>query len=85
MIHKEFETKNKIYATNHKYITRGGSNCFPTSWVKLQMWREKKTLGLETPKPKCELPGQIQGDLSSPRRVERENGLGSWSGWVRRG
>ena len=77
MIHEEIEVKNKIYATNHKYITRRGSNCFPTSWVKLQMCRKCKTLGHEAPKPKCLISTKNHGKPDSNLRVERENGLGS--------
>ena len=84
IIFQEIEAKNEICSTNHKYITRGGSKCFPTSWVKLQMCRKCKTLGYEAPKPKCLISTKNHGKPDSNWRVERENGLGSWSGWVRR-
>ena len=62
---QEIKAKNKICTTNHKYITRGGSNCFPTSWVKLQMCRKCKTLGYEAPKPKCLISTKNHGKPDS--------------------
>ena len=74
---KEIEAKNKICSTYHKYITRGGINCFPTSWVKLQMKDEWNPRCRNLQIPKLDLLVRIQSNPNSTRCVEHENGLSS--------